>query len=161
MKITFSSVCWTWCRSHASQPISKVRILFSFGSTKTFMNDRSCPDTHITIFSEFTVPAGRMADFRVSIFATMREWFTETTQAGFEKFYTATRQGAGAAGCLYYGFAVSGDSLYCREGYKVSVVMIWCQAQVSSSECWGCHAPWSWHKGTCSGTHQGEWNFLS
>lgn len=59
-------------------------------------------DTHITIFPEFTVPAGRMADF----------------QAGFEKFYTATKAGAGAAGCLYYGFATSGDSVYCREGYK-------------------------------------------
>merc|ERR1712110_1352634 len=63
---------------------------------------RSGPDTHVTILPEFTVPAGRMADF----------------QAGFEKFYTATKAGAGASGCLYYGFAISGDSVYCREGYK-------------------------------------------
>jgi len=62
----------------------------------------SSPDTHVTILPEFTVPAGRMADF----------------QAGFEKFYTATKAGAGASGCLYYGFAISGDSVYCREGYK-------------------------------------------
>merc|ERR1711915_856923 len=36
---------------------------------------------------------------------------------GFEKFYNASKNGAGAAGMLYYGFAVSGNSVFCREGY--------------------------------------------
>ena len=62
-----------------------------------------CQDTHITILPEFKIPEGRMEEFI----------------AGFEKFYTATKTGAGAAGMLYYGFAVVGDSVYCREGYKV------------------------------------------
>jgi len=60
-----------------------------------------CQDSHITILPEFTVPAGRMAEF----------------QGGFPKFYKATKEGQGAAGCLYYGFATAGDSVYCREGY--------------------------------------------
>ena len=62
----------------------------------------SGPDTHVTILPEFTVPDGKMADF----------------QAGFAKFYEGTMAGAGAAGCLYYGFAVAGDRVYCREGYR-------------------------------------------
>merc|ERR1712013_397933 len=36
----------------------------------------------------------------------------------FSKFYAATKNGPGAAGCLYYGFGFAGDSMYCREGYK-------------------------------------------
>merc|ERR1712098_441451 len=36
----------------------------------------------------------------------------------FPKAYAATKGGQGAAGCLYYGFGVIGDSVYCREGYK-------------------------------------------
>ena len=40
-------------------------------------------------------------------------------QAGFSKFYEATKAGQGAAGCLYYGFAVAESTIYCREGYKV------------------------------------------
>merc|ERR1712013_141083 len=36
----------------------------------------------------------------------------------FPKFYAATKNGPGAAGCLYYGFGFAGDSMYCREGYK-------------------------------------------
>merc|ERR1712013_757118 len=39
-------------------------------------------------------------------------------KAGFSKFYAATKNGPGAAGCLYYGFGFAGDSMYCREGYK-------------------------------------------
>ena len=56
-------------------------------------------DTHITILPEFTVPKGRMEEFK----------------AGFEKFYTATKNGTKE--CLYYGFAVAGDKVWCREGY--------------------------------------------
>jgi len=61
-----------------------------------------CQDTHITILPEFTVPEGRMDEFK----------------AGFEKFYNATKNGSGASGMYYYGFSVVGDSVYCREGYK-------------------------------------------
>merc|ERR1712098_547716 len=32
----------------------------------------------------------------------------------------ATKNGPGAAGCLYYGFGFAGDSMYCREGYKTA-----------------------------------------
>jgi len=59
-------------------------------------------DTHITILPEFTVPAGKM----------------DEVKAGIPKFYAATKGGAGASGALYYGFGVSGESVYCREGYK-------------------------------------------
>jgi len=59
-------------------------------------------DTHVTILPEFVVPAGKLDEFK----------------AGFPKFYAATKGGAGASGALYYGFGVSGDSVYCREGYK-------------------------------------------
>merc|ERR1712002_323616 len=41
-------------------------------------------------------------------------------KAGFSKFYAATKNGPGAAGCLYYGFGFAGDSMYCREGYKTA-----------------------------------------
>ena len=64
---------------------------------------KGCQDTHITILPEFMVPAGKMAEFK----------------AGFPKFYAATKSGPGAAGALYYGFGVDGDSVYCREGFKV------------------------------------------
>jgi len=63
---------------------------------------KGAADTHVTILPEFIVPAGRMDEFK----------------AGFSKFYNATKSGPGAAGALYYGFGVSGDSVYCREGYK-------------------------------------------
>jgi len=42
-------------------------------------------DTHVTIFPIFTVPEGRMADFK----------------AGFPEFYKRTK--AGTENCLYYG----------------------------------------------------------
>jgi len=58
-------------------------------------------DTHVTILPEFVVPAGRMDEFK----------------AGFPKFYAATKNGPGGAGCLYYGFGIAGDTVYCREGY--------------------------------------------
>jgi len=63
---------------------------------------KGCQDTHITILPEFVIPAGKVDEFK----------------AGFSKFYAATKNGPGAAGCLYYGFGFAGDSMYCREGYK-------------------------------------------
>ena len=63
-------------------------------------------DTHVTIIPEFIVPEDRMEDFK----------------AGFAKFYSATKAGAGAAGMIFYGFAISGNSVYCREAYKVNPI---------------------------------------
>ena len=60
----------------------------------------STPDTHVTILPEFTVPKGKMEEFK----------------AGFEKFYNASRNGTKE--CLYYGFAEAGDKVWCREGYN-------------------------------------------
>ena len=60
---------------------------------------QSTPDTHVTILPEFTVPQGKMEEFK----------------AGFKKFYTATKNGTKE--CLYYGFAEAGDKVWCREGY--------------------------------------------
>merc|ERR1711942_178209 len=65
---------------------------------------KGCQDTHITILPEFVIPAGKLDEFK----------------AGFSKFYAATKNGPGAAGCLYYGFGFAGDSMYCREGYKTA-----------------------------------------
>merc|ERR1712042_336777 len=65
---------------------------------------KGCQDTHITILPEFVIPAGKLDEFK----------------AGFAKFYAATNNGPGAAGCLYYGFGFAGDSMYCREGYKTA-----------------------------------------
>merc|ERR1719320_1404500 len=53
---------------------------------------------------EFVIPAGKVDEFK----------------AGFSKFYAATKNGPGAAGCLYYGFGFAGDSMYCRVGYKTA-----------------------------------------
>ena len=36
------------------------------------------------------------------------------------QFYTATSEGTGAAGGLYYGYGVEGDTIFCREGFKVA-----------------------------------------
>jgi len=63
---------------------------------------KGCQDTHVTILPEFIVPAGKMDEFK----------------AGFPKFYTATKNGPGATGGYYYGFGISGDSVYAREGFK-------------------------------------------
>jgi len=61
------------------------------------------PDTHVTIVPYFTVPEGKMEDFK----------------AGFADFYKHTKEGTGASGeCLYYGFAQEGNKIFCREGYK-------------------------------------------
>jgi len=63
---------------------------------------KGCADRHIALLVEFTVPAGKMDEFK----------------AGFSKFYTATKNGAGASGCYYYSFGIEGNSVFCREGYK-------------------------------------------
>jgi len=58
------------------------------------------PDVHLTVCPYFTVPEGKMEEF----------------MAGFSKFYEKTK--AGTKECLYFGFAVCGNKVYCREGYK-------------------------------------------
>merc|ERR1712150_369854 len=60
----------------------------------------SGPDSHVTIVPYFTVPDDKMDLFK----------------SGFEKFYSGTK--AGTEECLYYGFAVRGNQVFCREGYK-------------------------------------------
>merc|ERR1719409_273764 len=60
----------------------------------------AAPDTHVTIVPYFTVPEGKMDEFK----------------HGFNAFYEGTR--AGTTECLYYGFAVCGNKVFCREGYK-------------------------------------------
>ena len=61
------------------------------------------PDSHVTIVPYFTVPEGKMDEFK----------------AGFADFYKHTNEGTGASGeCLYYGFAQEGNKIFCREGYK-------------------------------------------
>merc|ERR1719169_273630 len=60
-------------------------------------------DTHVTIVPCFTVPDGKMDEFK----------------AGFPAFYEKTKAGTFASGeCLYYGFAIEGNKVFCREGYK-------------------------------------------
>jgi len=57
-------------------------------------------DSHVTVVPYFTVPDGKMAEFK----------------AGFADFYKATK--AGTKECLYYGFQVCENKVFCREGYK-------------------------------------------
>lgn len=60
-------------------------------------------DTHITIVPYFTVAEDKMQEF----------------QQNFGHFYQATNQGTlKNGGCLYYGFAIDGTTVFCREGYK-------------------------------------------
>jgi len=61
-----------------------------------------CPDTHVTIIPEFTIPDGRMEEFKTD----------------FQKFVNATKDGEGASGLFYYGLAIDGNVAYCREGFK-------------------------------------------
>lgn len=58
------------------------------------------PDTHVSVEPRFTLAEGKLEEFR----------------GGFPEFYRAVR--AGTRGCLYFGFAVSGDEVLSREGYK-------------------------------------------
>ena len=40
-------------------------------------------------------------------------------QKKFSAFYEQTKAGTGASGeCFYYGFAVCGNKVFCREGYR-------------------------------------------
>jgi hypothetical protein len=57
-------------------------------------------DNHVTIVPYFTVPDGKMAEFK----------------SGFGEFYKNTK--AGTKECLYYGFQECGNKIFCREGYK-------------------------------------------
>jgi hypothetical protein len=57
------------------------------------------PDAHVTICPTFTVPEGKLSTF------------TDL----FPAFYADTR--AGTDKCLYYSFATSGSTVFCREGY--------------------------------------------
>lgn len=59
----------------------------------------SGPDTHVTVVPYLTIPDGKMDEFRSLI----------------PKFYASTKAGTGE--CLYYGFAVHGNKVLCREGY--------------------------------------------
>jgi len=70
---------------------------------------RDCADSHVTIVPYFTVPEAKMEEFK----------------KGFAEFYTHTREGTLASGeCLYYGFAIEGNTVYCREGYKSAAGVI-------------------------------------
>ena len=63
----------------------------------------AAPDTHITIVPYLTVPEGRMEEFKKD----------------FSHFYRHTREGTMMSGeCLYYGFAMEGNTVFCREGYR-------------------------------------------
>jgi len=57
-------------------------------------------DTHVTATTRFTVPEGKMDEFK----------------AFFGDFYAAVK--AGTRGCLYYGFAACGNEVCCRQGYS-------------------------------------------
>ena len=57
-------------------------------------------DTHVTIVPYFTVPEGKMEEFK----------------AGFPKFYEGTKKGTDES--IYYGFCAHENKVFCREGYK-------------------------------------------
>merc|ERR1719183_2502928 len=57
-------------------------------------------DTHVTVVPYFTVPEGKLEEFK----------------AGFPAFYEGTKNGTKE--CLYYGFCCEGNRVFCREGYK-------------------------------------------
>ena len=63
-------------------------------------------------------------------------------KAGFAKVYKATKDGAGAAGMIYYGFAISGSSVYLREAYQVTNTTLSSQIEqnVQSAEAFLLHS---------------------
>ena len=64
---------------------------------------KALPDSHVSLRAIFTVPEGKLEEFK----------------AGFPKFYEHTRAGTGKTGaCLYYGFCINDNTVICREGYK-------------------------------------------
>jgi hypothetical protein len=70
-----------------------------WGASQVADRSQATPDSHITICPTFTVPDGKLSAF---------------TDA-FPAFYAATK--AGTDKCLYYGFAISDNHVFCREGY--------------------------------------------
>merc|ERR1719348_1496941 len=65
-------------------------------------------DTHVSVLVEFAVPSGKMGD----------------ATGVFPKVYATTKGGAGAAGCYYYGFGKTAESVYVREGYKNAAAVL-------------------------------------
>jgi len=57
-------------------------------------------DTHVTICPYFIVPEGKMGQFK----------------SEFNNFYAGVRTGTET--CMYYGFGVHGQQVFCREGYR-------------------------------------------
>eukprot|EP00931_Biecheleriopsis_adriatica_P070880 TRINITY_DN4470_c0_g1_i4.p1 TRINITY_DN4470_c0_g1~~TRINITY_DN4470_c0_g1_i4.p1 ORF type:complete len:771 (-),score=188.69 TRINITY_DN4470_c0_g1_i4:114-2426(-) len=57
-------------------------------------------DTHVTMWTYFTVPDGQMGEFK----------------AEFPAFYEGAR--SGTKECLYFGFAIHGSTVFWRAGYK-------------------------------------------
>ena len=64
-----------------------------------------CPDDHVTVLDEFKVRDEELLD---------KEW-----RSNFPMLYEACRAGYGASDLLHYGFGVSGNSVFCRQGFKV------------------------------------------
>lgn len=56
-------------------------------------------DEHVSIHPEFTVPEGKMEEFK----------------ALFEKFHAKTKEGTKET--IFYGFAICGNKVLCREHY--------------------------------------------
>ena len=79
---------------------AKMTGLSHFFGQKASATPEPTADTHVTIVPYFTVPEGKMDEFK----------------RGFAAFYEGTK--AGTDECLYYGFCVCGDKVFCREGYK-------------------------------------------
>jgi len=71
------------------------------GSMKLSTFPSRCPDTHITVLAQFEFPQDKVDQF----------------ENMFPKFYQTTKTGAGSAGCLYYGFGISGCTVYLRKGF--------------------------------------------
>ena len=79
---------------------AKMTGLSHFFGQKASAKPEPTADTHVTIVPYFTVPEGKMDEFK----------------RGFAAFYEGAK--AGTDECLYYGFCVCGDKVFCREGYK-------------------------------------------
>jgi len=61
-------------------------------------------DNHVTIAPYFTIPDGKMDEFQ-ELFAP----FAERVKAG---------TGCGSGECLYHGFVIHENTVFCREGYR-------------------------------------------
>eukprot|EP00971_Amphidinium_carterae_P029183 574291-Amphidinium_carterae.1 len=72
-------------------------------------------DTQVTILPYFTVPDGKMEEFK----------------AGFKGCYSDSR--AGTKALLYYGFAVCGNQVVVRESYKSAEAAVQHLKDVSDS----------------------------